>query len=138
MCIRDRFSGGAGEASARSETKRARGQGVSGGASPPLRAAARGDVYKRQVYGYLKGEDGRFIVDEEAAPVVTQIFSLCLAGNGPTKIARVLTEQQIPTPGTLEYLSLIHIFKSFSIAEKFVMRTEISCSIRALAMHPAK
>ena len=36
------FSGGAGEASARSETKRARGQGVSGGASPPLRAAARG------------------------------------------------------------------------------------------------
>lgn len=34
------FSGGTGEASARSETKRARGQGVSGGASPPLRAAA--------------------------------------------------------------------------------------------------
>ncbi len=42
-------------------------------------------------------------MDEEAAPVVTQIYSLCLAGNGPTKIARMLTEQQIPTPGTLEY-----------------------------------
>jgi len=55
------------------------------------------------VYGYLKGEDGRFIIDEEAAPVVRQIYSLCLAGNGPTKIARMLTEQQIPTPGTLEY-----------------------------------
>ena len=55
------------------------------------------------VYGYLKGEDGHFIIDEEAAPVVRQIFSLCLAGNGPTKIARVLTEQEIPTPGTLEY-----------------------------------
>ena len=26
-----------------------------------------------------------------------------LAGNGPTKIARMLTEQEIPTPGTLEY-----------------------------------
>ncbi len=39
----------------------------------------------------------------EAAPVVKQIYSLCLAGNGPTKIARVLTEQQTPTPGTLEY-----------------------------------
>ena len=51
----------------------------------------------------LKGEDGRFIIDEEAAPVVKQIFSLCLAGNGPTKIARMLTEQEIPTPGTLEY-----------------------------------
>ena len=30
-------------------------------------------------------------------------YNLCLAGNGPTKIARMLTEQQIPTPGTLEY-----------------------------------
>ena len=36
-------------------------------------------------------------------PVVQQIYQLCLAGNGPTKIARMLTEQQIPTPGTLEY-----------------------------------
>ena len=60
-------------------------------------------ITSQPVYGYLKGEDGRFIVDEEAAPVVKQIFSLCLAGNGPTKIARILTEQQIPTPGTLEY-----------------------------------
>ena len=58
-------------------------------------------ITSQPVYGYLKGEDGRFIVDEEAAPVVKQIFSLCLAGNGPTKIARILTEQQIPTPGTL-------------------------------------
>ena len=45
----------------------------------------------------------RFIVDEEAAPVVKQIYDLCLAGNGPSKIARVLTEQGVPTPGTLEY-----------------------------------
>ena len=26
-----------------------------------------------------------FIIDEEAAPVVRQIYNLCLAGNGPTK-----------------------------------------------------
>ncbi len=48
-------------------------------------------------------EDENFIIDGEAAPVVRQIYSLCLAGNGPTKIARMLTEQEIPTPGTLEY-----------------------------------
>ena len=48
-------------------------------------------------------EDENFIIDEEAAPVVKQIYNFCLAGNGPTKIARMLTEQQIPTPGTLEY-----------------------------------
>ena len=36
-------------------------------------------------------EDENFIIDEEAAPVVKQIYNLCLAGNGPTKIARMLS-----------------------------------------------
>ena len=60
-------------------------------------------VTSKPVYGYLMDEDENFIIDGEAAPVVKQIYSLCLAGNGPTKIARMLAEQQIPTPGTLEY-----------------------------------
>ena len=60
-------------------------------------------VTSKPVYGYLMDDDENFIIDEEAAPVVKQIYQLCLAGNGPTKIARMLTEQQIPTPGTLEY-----------------------------------
>jgi site-specific recombinases, DNA invertase pin homologs len=60
-------------------------------------------ITSQPVYGYLKGEDGSFVIDEEAAPVVRQIFNLCLAGYGPTQIARKLTEQNIPTPGTLEY-----------------------------------
>ena len=60
-------------------------------------------ITSKPVYGYLMDGDENFIIDEEAAPVVRQIYSLCLAGNGPTKIARMLTEQQIPTPGTLEY-----------------------------------
>ena len=54
-------------------------------------------------YGYVMGVDGMFAIDEETAPVVRQIYALCLAGNGPGKIARVLTEQNIPTPGTIEY-----------------------------------
>ena len=60
-------------------------------------------VTSKPVYGYIMDDDENFIIDEEAAPVVKQIYQLCLAGNGPTKIARMLTEQQIPTPGTLEY-----------------------------------
>ena len=60
-------------------------------------------ITSKPVYGYLMDEEENFIIDEEAAPVVRQLYSLCLAGNGPTKIARMLTEQQIPTPGTLEY-----------------------------------
>ena len=60
-------------------------------------------ITSHPVYGYLKGPDGRFVLDPETAPVVKQIYGLCLAGNGPTKIARMLTEQNIPTPGTMEY-----------------------------------
>ena len=64
---------------------------------------SRKPITSKPVYGYLMDEDENFIIDEEAAPVVKQIYNLCLAGNGPTKIARMLTEQEIPTPGTLEY-----------------------------------
>ena len=60
-------------------------------------------ITSKPVYGYLPSGDGHFIVDEEAAPVVRQIYDLCLSGYGPTQIARKLTEQEIPTPGTLEY-----------------------------------
>ena len=60
-------------------------------------------ITSKPVYGYLLGEDGRFVIDEEAAPVVREIYNLCLSGYGPTQIARKLTEQNIPTPGTLEY-----------------------------------
>ena len=46
-------------------------------------------ITSKPVYGYLMDEDENFIIDEEAAPVVKQIYNLCLAGNGPTKIARI-------------------------------------------------
>ena len=58
-------------------------------------------ITSKPVYGYLMDEDENFIIDEEAAPVGKQIYNFCLAGKGPTKIARMLTVQQIPTPGTL-------------------------------------
>lgn len=54
-------------------------------------------------YGYRKGEDGKLIVDEETAPVVRLIFQLCAEGNGPGKIARILRERKIITPGTLAF-----------------------------------
>ena len=60
-------------------------------------------ITSKPVYGCLMDGNENFIIGKEAAPVVRQIYSLCLAGNDPIKIARMLTEQQIPTPGTLEY-----------------------------------
>lgn len=60
-------------------------------------------VTSRPVYGYLIGRDDRFEIDEEAAPVVKQIYALCLSGLGPSQIAARLTAQKIPTPGTLAF-----------------------------------
>lgn len=52
-------------------------------------------------YGYLMGENGQLIEDTETAPVVRLIFRLAIEGDGPGKIARILREKQIITPGTL-------------------------------------
>lgn len=52
------------------------------------------------LYGYRKDplEAGHLIIDPEAAGVVRQIFALCLAGSGITRIARLLNEQGVPSP----------------------------------------
>lgn len=51
-------------------------------------------------YGYVKDEQDREIwhIDEPAAEIVQRIFDLCLAGRGPTQIARILEADRIPTP----------------------------------------
>lgn len=51
-------------------------------------------------YGYVKDPEDKkkWVVDAEAASVVRRIFSLCMDGNGPTQIARILREEQVPTP----------------------------------------
>ena len=54
-------------------------------------------------YGYIKGEGGKLMVDEETAPVVKLIFDLRVEGLGVGRIASELTRRNIPTPGTIEY-----------------------------------
>lgn len=54
-------------------------------------------------YGYIKGESGQLVLDEETAPVVRLIFQLCVEGNGTGKIARILSERAIPTPATVNF-----------------------------------
>ena len=51
-------------------------------------------------YGYLKSSEdkNKWIVDEEAAEVVKEIFKLCMSGFGPTQIARKLEERCINVP----------------------------------------
>lgn len=51
-------------------------------------------------YGYRKNPDNlkEWLVDDEAAAVVREIFSLCVEGYGPTQIANLLTERKILCP----------------------------------------
>lgn len=51
-------------------------------------------------YGYRKNPDNlkEWLVDEEAADVVREIFRLCVNGYGPTRIANILTERKILCP----------------------------------------
>lgn len=52
------------------------------------------------LYGYMKDPDrkGHLIVDEEAAAVVREVFTLYSRGVGKTAIARILNDRGIPNP----------------------------------------
>ena len=54
----------------------------------------------RPLYGYTKAnkDDDFWVVDPDAAPVVRDIFRMCLEGKGNETIARILQERKILTP----------------------------------------
>ena len=59
----------------------------------------------RPPYGYRKsdGDTNTLVPDEDTAPVVKRIFSLCAAGNGPKRIATILTKEQVVNPSNAYY-----------------------------------
>ncbi|WP_312810577.1 recombinase family protein [Sedimentibacter sp.] len=68
--------------------------------------AERGEILGgRPPYGYRKDETVRkgMAPDEDTAPVVQRIFSLCAGGKGPNQIARILTKDQILNPTNYYY-----------------------------------
>lgn len=52
------------------------------------------------LYGYQKDPDqkGHLIIDEEAAVIVREVFTLFSQGHGKTAIARMLNERGVPNP----------------------------------------
>ena len=58
-------------------------------------------------YGYKKSSEDKYKleIDEKAAKVVRRIFELAKAGNGPNKIANILTQDKIPTPSNYANLN---------------------------------
>lgn len=51
-------------------------------------------------YGYMKDSENKekWLIDEPAAEIVRKIFTLCLAGRGPSQIARQLENERILVP----------------------------------------
>ena len=51
-------------------------------------------------FGYVKdpGDKEKWLIDEPAAEVVRKIYALCLAGRGPSQIARQLEKEKILVP----------------------------------------
>ena len=62
------------------------------------------------LYGYKKNPDrrGHLLIDEEAAAVVREVFTLFSQGYGKTAIARMLNERGIPNPTEYKRLQGIH------------------------------
>lgn len=59
-------------------------------------------------YGYMKDPDNpkrHWIIDDEAAAVVRQIFAWCMEGYGPSQIAKKLTEAKVDCP-TVHWMKL--------------------------------
>jgi len=54
------------------------------------------------LYGYQL-KDKKFVVDEEAAPIVRRIFDLFIAGNTSTKIANILRDDKVLCPRAYEH-----------------------------------
>lgn len=52
----------------------------------------------RAIYGYIKDENKNWQIDEFAANIVRQIYSMYISGMGVQAIAKSLTDMKIPTP----------------------------------------
>ena len=72
-------------------------------------------------YGYMKdpNDKSHWIIDPIAAPVVKQIFEMCVAGYGPTQIARELTKQRVVIPRVHATINGIHISDSAMMLDKY-------------------
>lgn len=67
-------------------------------------------------YGYKKSEENpkQWVIDEPAADVVRKIYALCLAGRGPSQIARLLEKEQVLIPSAYyESIGRTHSQKVF-------------------------
>ena len=77
-----------------------------GKASARIKAESGARVGSRPPFGYQKDPvdpKRKIVPDEETAPIVQHIFSLCMNGKGPSQIAKQLKEEHLPIPAYFYY-----------------------------------
>lgn len=77
-----------------------------GKAAAKIKAESGARVASRPPSGYQKDPADprrKIIPDEETAPIVRYIFSLCMNGKGPSQIANQLKQERIPIPAYFYY-----------------------------------
>ena len=69
----------------------------------PYQRGTSGKHLGKPPYGYRcdPNDKDKWILDEEAAPVVKRIFDLCIGGKGPEQISRILERDQVLTTKAL-------------------------------------
>ena len=84
------------------------------------------------LYGYIKDPDikGHLIIDQEAAEVVREVFTLYSQGYGKTAIARILNDRGIPNPTAYRVqkgyphrktdVALSSLWKYFSVSDMLI------------------
>lgn len=78
-------------------------------------------------YGYLRDEkNNTYIIDEETAPIVQEIFKMKLQGVSDCEIIRTLNRKQIPSPGKIRYL------RGMTKAEKYKDAVWVGSTLRKL------
>lgn len=78
-------------------------------------------------YGYLRDEkNNTYIIDEETAPIVQEIFKMKLQEVSDCEIIRTLNRKQIPSPGKIRYL------RGMTKAEKYKDAVWVGSTLRKL------
>lgn len=74
-----------------------------------------GKILGHVPYGYIKDEHKKYTyyIDETIAPYVRQIFDLYIDGNGVDRIAKILTDANVPTPSMVRKMRMENRGKTF-------------------------
>ncbi len=72
-------------------------------------------------YGYIKSpiDKNQWIVDPEAAMIVKRVFNMVIEGKGPYQIAKILSDEHIPTPGYYMQMKGMGLHQSREIKNKY-------------------